>query len=888
MIKFVKHYVAVGLVLLVGLLFSFVLFQYMRDLDRAEAEDTFRDKATEYATQLDKLISAELNTLKSVVGLFNVSKGVTRSEFHNLAKIILHDTQCIQALEWVPWVGRLERASYEQAARADGYADFQITERSAQGEMIPAAERNNYYPVYYIEPYAGNEKAIGFDLGSSAERLAAMERARDSGQIVVSDRVELVQLAHTDAGNSAGVLIFSPVYHGDSNNETLEQRRQNLIGYTLGVVNLSRLFAAVNEQYKAKTQSLPADVYLFDLSSEEPGRLLFFQQQSKHAHEGETTSKQQQRSVEYPLSVADREWSLVITADQIDAAAFPALRSAYLPIASLLITFGVCAYLIATVRRRRRGELQASQRTQELNHATQEVQDRQALIHAIVDTAVDGIISINDRGIIETYNRAAVELFGYSSEEVVGNNVNMLMPEPYAAEHDTYLGNYKRSGKAKIIGIGREVTGKRKDGSLFPMELSVAEVRLGDRRIFAGIVRDMTQRKLSEDELLKAKHEAEKANRAKSEFLSRMSHELRTPLNAILGFAQLLELEDLSPSERESTEHILKAGRHLTDLVNEVLDIARIESGRQDLSPELVKVREVLIDSWGLIRPIAVERGVHLKNDIGDDCDVHVIADLQKLKQVFLNLMSNAVKYNFNGGMVTIGCAEIRPGIIRISISDTGPGIEEESWDRIFEPFDRLGADVTGEEGSGVGLALSKALTGAMGGMLGFDSEPGKGSTFWLELPLIEHAEGLDDDISASPESAESIVSPYAEPSLVLYIEDNITNFRVVEVALKYRPSIRLIAAMQGEMGIDLAQKHKPDLILLDMHLPDIDGGEVLSRLKSDPETQQIPVVIISADATHGQVGRLLSAGALSYLTKPYNIQELLHILDVTLDLEES
>ncbi|WP_126456675.1 ATP-binding protein [Sulfuriflexus mobilis] len=392
--------------------------------------------------------------------------------------------------------------------------------------------------------------------------------------------------------------------------------------------------------------------------------------------------------------------------------------------------------------------------------------------------------------------------------------------------------------------------------------------------------------KSSRDELLAAKESSESANRAKSDFLSRMSHELRTPLNAIVGFAQILELDELGARERESVGHIHKAGRHLTDLINEVLDIARIESGHQNLSPEPVHIYSVLEDTWNLMRPLAAERNIQLKGNIPKDCNVSVFADLQRLKQVILNLLSNAVKYNHDGGTVQLSCAATNDKIIRISVSDTGPGIAAESHERVFEAFERLNADESEVEGSGVGLALSKALIVAMGGKLGLDSELGVGSTFWIELPLIDgvaeqHHDGKENQGLATTTDEEQV-----KPVTLLYIEDNIANLRLVEVALSRKPHIELIAAMQGKMGIDLAFQHKPALILLDLHLPDLMGDEVLARLKSHPETQQIPVVIISADATKRQIEKLLSAGAYAYLTKPFNIKELLSTIDAVIESE--
>lgn len=514
----------------------------------------------------------------------------------------------------------------------------------------------------------------------------------------------------------------------------------------------------------------------------------------------------------------------------------------------------------------------------------QQLLDREARIRAIVDNAVDGIITIDERGIVETYNRAAEKLFGYEADEVIGHNIKMLMPNPYAAEHDNYLANYRDTGHAKIIGIGREVVGQCKDGKIFPMELSVAEVKLGARRIFTGIVRDITARRLAEEGLFAAKEAAEKANYAKSEFLSRMSHELRTPLNAIVGFAQLLELEEFDENSLENIGYILNAGRHLTEMINEVLDIARIESGHQEMSPEPVHVHSVLEDAWSLISPMAAKRNIQLEQTISEECDTYVLADQQRLKQILLNLISNAIKYNHDGGTVSFSCREHSDGIVRIHIKDSGPGIKEEYFDKIFEPFERLEAIKSDIEGSGIGLALSKALSVAMGGSLGLESEVGVGSTFWVELPRIEIEQDISivesDDIAKNTEVK---VSSAASAKL-LYIEDNIANLRLIEAALSRWPHIELLSALNGELGIDLAIFNKPDLILLDLHLPGIMGDEVLARLKSDPATQQIPVIIISADATQRQIEKLLFSGAYAYLTKPFNLKELLNTINSALE----
>ena len=386
--------------------------------------------------------------------------------------------------------------------------------------------------------------------------------------------------------------------------------------------------------------------------------------------------------------------------------------------------------------------------------------------------------------------------------------------------------------------------------------------------VFYALSRENAERR-------RAEIEAARANAAKSEFLSRMSHELRTPLNAILGFAQLLEMDDLAPHQRENVAPILTGGHHLLKLINEVLDISRIESGRIQLSPEPVPVQEVLRETLDLVRPLAADAHVEVREEPFEER--HVAADRQRLKQVLLNLLSNAVKYNRSGGTVTVSCGESGTGRLRISVIDTGPGISPEMRERLFVPFDRLGAERQGIEGTGLGLVLSRRLVEAMGGTLGVDSAVGQGSTFWVDLALVEAPAG-------QPGREHEVTVPRQErwepAATVLYVEDNLSNFTLIERALAAHRNVKLLPAMQGRIGLDLAREHHPDLILLDLHLPDIDGDEVLARLRAELETREIPVIVISADATQGQIERLRAAGAREYLTKPLDIVEFLKAVD--------
>ncbi|MGZ7041804.1 MAG: ATP-binding protein [Thermoanaerobaculia bacterium] len=367
------------------------------------------------------------------------------------------------------------------------------------------------------------------------------------------------------------------------------------------------------------------------------------------------------------------------------------------------------------------------------------------------------------------------------------------------------------------------------------------------------------------DELRTVINELRAAAGAKDEFLSRMSHELRTPLNAVIGFADLLARDSLTADQHESVTQVLKAGRLLLELINEVLDVSRIAAGHLSLSPEPVGVSEIIHEAISLIRPSAKAKQITITSSAGEN--LHALADRQRLKQVLLNLLSNAIKYNRPRGSVAVSWERSGRGSVLIHVADTGVGIGPDLMTRVFEPFDRLGAEQTDVEGTGLGLALSKGLVEAMGGSVTVRSIPNEGSTFTIDLALTEGQDPPDDDPSELAAN-----TAFSQSHTVLYIEDNGANVRLVQRIFADRPELTVISAMQGRLGIDLAKQHRPSVILLDLHLPDLPGEEVFRQLQADPETNTIPVVVMSADATPGRVRRLLAMGVRDYITKPIDL----------------
>ncbi len=376
------------------------------------------------------------------------------------------------------------------------------------------------------------------------------------------------------------------------------------------------------------------------------------------------------------------------------------------------------------------------------------------------------------------------------------------------------------------------------------------------------------------EELTTARDAAMTATRAKNSFLSSTSHELRTPLNSILGFTQLLQMSELSAEDSDAVARILGAGRHLLTLINELIDIARIESGDLSLSVEPVLVCPLTEESRQLMAPIAAERGIRIIQDCPHPV-LAVHADRHRLSQVLINLISNAIKYNHRDGTITISCREEGTGHASIVVSDTGPGISPENIERIFAPFERLGAEQTMVEGTGIGLPLARALTEAMHGRLTASSVPGQGSALTISLPRAPDQVRIPAPGLAPASPAARPRAPAGASISVLYIEDNPANVELVTRFLGGKPNIRLRSETSGRAGLDRATRDRPDIILLDLHLPDINGDQVLSELKAEPVTAAIPVIVLSADASRAVVRRLLASGALAYLTKPIELAEL-------------
>ena len=545
----------------------------------------------------------------------------------------------------------------------------------------------------------------------------------------------------------------------------------------------------------------------------------------------------------------------------------------------------IIGYLLIGTDNTARKQVEAEQKKLD-----QRLRDQQFYTRSLIESNIDAIITTDPQGIITDVNKQMEALTGCTRDELIGAPFKGYFTDPERAE----TGIKQVLTDSKITNY--ELTARNRDGK--ETVVSYNATTFYDRdRVLQGVfaaARDITERKRLDQvlheknvELEGAKEAAEKANRSKSDFLSSMSHELRSPLNAILGFAQLMETDSPAPTPRqkESISLILQAGWHLLKLINEILDLAKIESGQLSLSLETVSLANVMGECQGMIEGQAQRRDIKMDFPrFNMPCFVH--ADQTRLKQVLINLLSNAIKYNRERGTVRVNYAMSAPGSIRVSIVDTGAGLPPDMLAQLFQPFNRLGQEVSGEEGTGIGLVVAKQLIELMGGMIGVDSTVGVGSVFWFELGAAAEPQlAVQRDEPAAPRAAP--VSSDARVRAVLYVEDNPANLKLVAQLVARRPDLRLLSAGTGGLGIELARAHRPEVILMDINLPDMSGIDALKILRADPATAHIPVVALSANAMPHDIEKGLQAGFFRYLTKPIKLDELLDTLNTALEFAE-
>ena len=547
----------------------------------------------------------------------------------------------------------------------------------------------------------------------------------------------------------------------------------------------------------------------------------------------------------------------------------------------------IIGYLLIGTDNTARKEIEAEQK-----QLAQRLRDQQFYTRSLFESNIDALMTTDPSGIITDVNKQMEVLTGCTRDELIGAPFKNYFTDPEGAEASIKLVLSDR----KVTNY--ELTARARDGKETVVSYNATTFYDRDRKlqgVFAA-ARDVTERKRLDQvlqeknvELESARNLAEIANLAKSDFLSSMSHELRSPLNAILGFAQLMETESPSPtdSQKESIDQILQSGWHLLKLINEILDLSVIESGKISLSPEAVSLAEVIAECQAMMEPQAQQRGIGMTFPLFDaKAPVFVKADRTRLKQIIINLLSNAIKYNKEHGTVIVSCTEVSPQRIRISVADTGDGLPPEKLAQLFQPFNRLGQETGAVAGTGIGLVVTKRLAELMEGVLGVESKVGEGSVFWCELSLAAQLKMPDHSDAPDIAVLPKVVIGAKQHSL-LYVEDNPANLKLVKQIISRYPDIHLQTAVTGTLGIELARSTRPEVVLMDINLPGISGIEALKILREDPATAHIPVVALSANAMPHDIAMGLEIGFFRYLTKPIKVKEFMDTLTLAFECVE-
>jgi PAS domain S-box-containing protein len=833
--------------------------------DDERIRTNFEREALSATSALAFQLQEPLRALEALHGVYLASDDVSAAELRRASQAWLAGPGRLQAMGFNERVHRADVPRFEAAVRAEGIAGYRVFDR-AEGALLAAADPD-VIAMRHVEPLARNRGALGVNVLSVPAARPAVEQAiREDGPIASAGFV-LTQ-DPTRAGPT-GVVVYQAVYDGTP--ATVEDRLAAVRGVAFVTVRVEDTLSAVLDEVPRYLT-----VCVADTDPLAPQRRL-------SGPKGCETQAARLLHVRH-IAFAGRQWDLRIYADPADLPS--ARRSNAWPFSIVgLMSAGVLSALLLTVTgRARRIELAVRERTAALTQQMREREHAEAAMRAseqrfrnIFNNVPIGVCYTDLDGNVKQANPRFCELVGYNADELL-RMTGADFTHPDDMQQDREFSAKLIRGDFPLFRRHKRFVGK--SGRTVWVQTTVSLLRNEDGqpwRIVAA-VEDITEH-LRLQEAERAREAAEASNRAKSDFLSRMSHELRTPLNAMLGFAQLIELDRRHPiaeEQRPWVSQIQQAGWHLLEMINDVLDLSRIESGNLRLSIEPLDLQALLASAVTMVEGDAARRGIGITQELAADA-TGLRGDGTRVKQVFINLLSNAVKYNSENGRIHI--ASRRAGdMVEVTVADTGIGMTPGQLSELFQPFNRLGRERSQQEGTGIGLVISQRLAELMGGTLRVRSVAGQGSSFTLALP----APGGSQTRRADAAGVHAGAADYHR-RLVHYVEDNETNVEVMRGILAQRPQVVMEVSVSGLDGLAAIRARRPDVILLDMHLPDISGMDLLRHLKTDPGTVGIPVVVVSADALVSQIEAARDAGAVHYLTKPVSVAELLAVLDEVL-----
>jgi len=854
---------SVALPLLLATLLMVLATLRLGDWDAQRERSNFEREASAAANALEAVLREPISALEAAHGMLLVAPQLSRDEFRRGTAAYLLPGGHLQALGWAPLVERGDLAALERGARDEGFAQFRTHDRQRPGDLQTEATEP-MLAIRLIEPLPRNASALGVNIRSVPASLEALRRARQTGLPAATAGFQLTQ----DSEVSTGVVAYQALYRGEPG--TTAEREAALRGVVFATLRPDLLVRSISD-------AMPSylEICLVDTDPLAERRRLA----GPHGCEAQLPagSRLKLRS----LSFAGRAWDIRVYAPHGMPASVTSSSRAF-ALVGLLCTALLGALLLTVTGRARRVATLVQERTAELE---QEMQARERAAAALVeserrfrnifDNVPIGLIFTDLNGMPQQVNPHLCQMLGYDAETLLQKRT-LSFTHPEDRAEDVRLARLLIAGE--ISTYRRQKRYIARDGRLIRVRALVNLLRdaQGLPLHLVGVVEDITDQ-LKMQELEQARETAEAASRAKNEFLSRMSHELRTPLNAMLGFTQLLEMDrehPLSERQRGWAGQVQHAGWHLLEMINDTLDLSRIESGALKLELRRQNLAELLEDALALVEKLAQQRRIVIRKQLAPEA-LHALGDATRIRQVLTNLLSNAVKYNVEGGSILISSSRPEADTLALSISDSGLGLSPAQLGELFQPFNRLGRERSSTEGTGIGLVISKRLAELMGGTLQAASVEGQGATFTLRLPA---APALEAAAPASP--AAGAEPAQAASKRIVYIEDNATNVEVMRGILAQRAQLQLEVYGDGASGLAAVLARPPDLLLLDMQLPDTDGLSVLRQLRASPAGAGLTVIAVSANALPEQIARSRAAGVQHYLTKPVDVRELLALLD--------
>ncbi|HUG23806.1 CHASE domain-containing protein [Piscinibacter sp.] len=841
--------------------------------DEERIRNSFEREAVSASSTLAFQLQAPLHALEALRGIYVGSDGVDRDELRRATKAWLEGPGHLQAMGFNERVRRADVPAFEAAVRAEGLPDFHVFDRrDGVNGVSGAAPAEEVFAMRYIEPFDRNRPALGVNALSIPAARTAIDTAVRTDRPAATPGFKLTQ--DPTGIEQTGVVVYHAIYDGEP--ATAQERIVSARGVVFVTLRLDDTLRTLLDQIPRYLT-----VCVVDTDPLATRRRL----------SGPAGCEAQAASLLHvrPIAFAGRQWDVRVYARTLELPNARDSNAWPFSVVGLMAAAVLGALLLTVTGRAHRIELAVRERTAALTQQIHEREQAEAAMRAseqrfrnIFNNVPIGVCYTDLRGNVKQTNPRFCELVGYSADELMRMTAaDFTHPDDVAQDREfaAQLVNgdfplYRRH-KRFVAKTGRIVWAQT--------TVSLLRNEAGEPWRIVGAVEDITEHlRLAEAE--RAREAAEVSNRAKSEFLSRMSHELRTPLNAMLGFAQLLDLDQRRPlddAQRPWVTQIQQAGWHLLEMINDVLDLSRIESGNLRLSMEPLDLAPVLASAVTMLEGEAHKRGIIVTDELAPDATL-VLGDATRVKQILINLLSNAVKYNVEQGRVHVA-SRLTGDMVEIVVTDTGLGMTAEQLGELFQPFNRLGRERSQQEGTGIGLVISQRLAELMGGSLRARSVADEGSSFILTLPAVSDPSAVRRD---DGEPTTGAVDYHRR--IVHYVEDNETNVEVMRGVLAQRPQVAMDVSVTGLDGLAAIRAHRPDVILLDMHLPDISGMELLRHLKADPSTAGIPVVVVSADALEAQIEAAREAGAMRYLTKPVSVAELLGVLDEVLDQVET